>query len=321
MAGPGQSDAEPDLDVLIGEIRREAARRRAAPDFPLDDEARVALEMDRDGPSGGGVDLPAVLAALRDAASGVTTGSTGAPGGEPGASPGAGRMADVAELARLVESLGRGLASRVADLERRVERLSPPPIPADPDRGSGPALPEVVPLDHWMPVVDEMVRSGETTAGRVLVAGPGVADWVDHLSALGVDAYGVDPSLPLHGDDGPVRAGGVAAHLQSVGENGLHRVLLIGPLATAELAHLDRWAAALAARTASVAVLSETLWWWRQRLGPVAADTSPWRPAAAETWMAVLHDAGFRVAGRFGPGGRDYCVVAHRQVEGGPGEP
>ncbi len=321
MAGPGDpaGEPEPDLDLLIGEIRREAARRRAAPDFPVEDEARLALDMDRQGPMGGGVDLPTVLAALHETAS---------------AAPATNRS--VAEIAGLVESVGRSVAARLADLERRMDRLVPefPSSSQLPEASTGDgsdqrvtrsqraagsqrsALTDAVSLSHWMSVLDEMVRPGEPMEGRVLVAGLDAGAWVDHLSESGIDVYGVDPSLPVYGDEGRVRAGGVAAHLQSVGEDGLLRVLLVGPLATAEVIHLDRWAAALAARTPTVVVLSETLWWWRHRLGPVAADTSPWRPASPETWMAVLHDAGYRVAGRFGPGGRDYCVVGRQQAGG-----
>lgn len=303
MAGPGEPAAEPDLDVLIGEIRREAARRRAAPDFPLAEEAGIAADMDRQGPIGGGADLASVLSALRRTASGES--GVGSP------------AAELAGLAGLVESVGRALTARVADLERRLDRLAPP-LPA-PGAAGPPADAGRLPagLDHWAAVVERMVAAGPA-GGRVLAAGPGAGAWVDRLAASGADVYGVDPSLPAHGDAGPVRAGGVAAHLQSVAEDSLGTVVLVGPLAAAELPHLDRWAAALAARTLSVAVLSETPWSWRHRLGPVAADTSPWRPAAPDTWMAVLHDAGFRVTGRFGPEGRDYCVAANRSAGADP---
>lgn len=301
MAGPGQPAPVPDLDALIGDIRREAARRRAAPDFPLEDEARLAVEMDRQGPTGGAPDLPAVLAALRETAT---------------AGPRVG--AAVAELAGLAESVGRALSARVSDLERRLDRLAPPPPdrPAPPEENRPPGA-----LDHWVAVVEQIVPAGTAPDGRVLVAGPGAGIWVDRLAASGADAYGVDPSLPAHAERGAVRAGGVAAHLQSVAEDGLGTAILVGPLAAAELPHLDRWAAALAARTPTVVVLSETPWWWRHRLGPVDSDTSAWRPASPETWMSVLHDAGFGVAGRFGPGGRDYLLAANRRIDPVPSGP
>src|SRR5580658_3300519 len=42
--------AAEDLDALIGGVRAEAARRRAAPAYPIDDEARIGLELDSQAP-------------------------------------------------------------------------------------------------------------------------------------------------------------------------------------------------------------------------------------------------------------------------------
>lgn len=277
-----------DLDALIGDIRREAARRRAAPDFPVDDEARLAVEMDRQGPSRGATDVPAVLTAIRSLAERERTGGLG-------------------ELAELSGSALTALAARLADLERRVGRLAPDLTgPAVTGSGTGTG-PDPSPLDHWVPVVSDV--AGGAGSGRVLVAGPGAARWAGRLAAEGVDVYGVDPTSAAFSDDGLVRAGGVAAHLQSVGEGSLSLAVLVGPLATAELPHLGRWAAALAVRAATVVVVSEAPWAWRLRLGEAGSDTSAWRPASPETWMEVLDGAGYRLSGRYGPGGRDYCLA------------
>lgn len=89
-----------DLDELIGEIRREAARRRAAPSFPVDEEARIGLEMDALGPQGAGADLAASIAGLRQLA----------------ASP----DAAVREVAALAASAVQALAVRLDLLERRL---------------------------------------------------------------------------------------------------------------------------------------------------------------------------------------------------------
>ena len=285
-----------DLDALIGDIRKEAARRRAAPDFPVDDEARLGVEMDRQGPSGGAVDVAAVLAAMQALAD---PGGSGGPGG-------------LAELADLSASAVRALAARVADLDRRVDRLGPaldaPGTPVggqsgeEPTGDGGPGR-----LDHWAPAVSAVAAG--VGAGRILVAGPGAGRLVGRLAAEGADVYGVDPTSPAYRDEGMMRTGGVAAHLQTVGEAGLALAVLVGPLAAAELPHLGRWAAALGVRARTVLVLSEAPWAWRLRLGDAAADTTAWRPASPETWMAALHGAGYQLSGRYGPEGRDYCLA------------
>lgn len=284
-----------DLDALIGDIRREAARRRAAPDFPVDDEARMAVEMDRRGPTGGSTDVAAVLAAIRAVA------EHGSPGGS----------AALTELADLSGSALRALAARLADLERRVGRLAPTmsgPPGAGPEAAGGGSGGESGGLDHWSPVVSAVARTAG--AGRVLVAGPGAARWAGQLASEGADVYGIDPTSPAFTDDGLVRSGGVAAHLQAVGEGALALGVLVGPLAAAELPHLGRWAAALAIRARMVLIVSEAPWAWRLRLGDAGSDTSAWRPASPETWMEALDSAGYRLAGRYGPGGRDYCLAA-----------
>lgn len=314
-----------DLDALIGDIRREAARRRAAPDFPVDDEARLALEMDRQGPSGGAADLPAVLDAIRLLVRADPAGSSGTEAG-PAAPDGAPPRSALADLADLTGSALRVLHATVADLQRQVERLGPSlPLRLPPpgsaagaaeasggarDRpGAAPPGDAGVPgeLAHWAPVVAQVAAGA--AAGRVLVAGPGAGWWARTLAAGGADSYAVDPTVPLYGDDGMVRTGGVAAHLQTVPDGALALAVLVGPLAAAELPHLDRWAAAVAARSPLVVIVSEAPWAWRLRLGEAGSDISAWRPAAPETWMTVLDRVGYRLSGRYGPGGRDYCVA------------
>lgn len=281
-----------DLDALIGDIRREAARRRAAPDFPVDDEARMALEMDRQGPTGGVTDVAAVVDAIRAVAERGTAGGPCA----------------LTELADLSGSAVRALAVRLSDIERRVERLAPalPGPPGVGEAGGAGSGDDSGLLDHWVPVVSALSRA--VGAGRVLVAGPGAARWAAQLASDGADVYGIDPAAPAFTDDGLVRSSGVAAHLQTVGEGALALAVLVGPLAAAELPHLGRWAAALAIRARTVLVVCEAPWAWRERLGDARSDTSAWRPASPETWMEVLDRAGYHLAGRYGPGGRDYCL-------------
>ena len=108
------------LDELIGEIRREAARRRAAPDFPVDEEARVGLELDSLGPRGSAVDLAEVIASLRSIAARR----------RPGA-PAEGDDRRYEELADLTASAVQALAMRLDQLERRQlgARDARPPQP------------------------------------------------------------------------------------------------------------------------------------------------------------------------------------------------
>jgi hypothetical protein len=267
-----------DLDALIGEIRREAARRRAAPDFPLAEEAALSVEMDRTGPTGGGADLAAVTAALRLAGRGE---------------------GKVAEVAALAASAAAALSVRLTELERR-----PPAGPTMTGDGAGPP-----PTDHWFDDVLVAVPAG----GRTLVAGEGAATWVERLTAAGRDAYGVDPALAPYADDGPVRAGALLGHLRTVADGGLAAALITGRLAASDAERLAAVGADLARVAPSAVVAAETPWAWRARVGDAAADTSPGRAVGPEAWLASLSRAGFAATGRFGPGGRDYLLIADRR--------
>ena len=272
-----------DLDALIGEIRREAARRRAAPDFPLDEEASGSVDMDRTGPTPGGADLAAVTAALRRLASA---------GGD-------GRQA---ELAGLTASAVAALSMRLTELERNrpAERKASP---------GSPSAVDPVSLEHW---ADE-VLAAVPAAGRTLVAGEGAATWVGRLTAAGRDVYGLDPALPPYGDEGPVRAGELLDHLRTVADAGLAAAVVTGAVAGDDAERLAEVGAELARVAAVVVVAAEAPWAWRARVGDAAADTSARRPVGPEGWLAALTAAGFSGAGRFGPGGRDYLLIADRR--------
>lgn len=296
-----------DLDALIGDIRREAARRRAAPDFPLDHEARLSVAMDRQGPTGPGVDLDAVLSDLDalgkpEKAAASTTDRAGRRRPPP-------PPPEVARIAELAGAALRGLAARVADVQRRLDRDRPKPAPG-PAPG-GPAAPSD--LRHWIDRVAAM------STGRVLVAGAGAGEWLAQLAHLtqptqlsgpGLDVYGVDPSLADFADNGPLRSGQVAAHLDHIEAGGLGTAVLLHPPGGARPQDL---AATLNRAAATVVVVSEAPWSWYRRVGPPACDTSPDRPVLAETWMALLSDAGFAVSAEYGPGGHDYLVRGEKR--------
>lgn len=269
---------DPTLDELIGDLRREAAGRRASPDFPVEEEAVVSAEMDRLGPEPPGAGPAAAVAAI-DALRGKL-------GGE---------AADLADLAGLTASALRNLTVRLGRVERLAARLVPASSPAPAVTAGDPGD-----LSHWAAVVTA------AATGRVLVAGPGCGPWVACVGEAGGDVYGVDPCAT--DDNGALRAAPVLDHLRTVGTVGL--VVLAGPVAVGEAARLDAWAAEMRRAATSVVVVSESPWWWRLRVGTPVSDTSGWRPVSAETWLEVLAGAGFEVAARYRPGGRDYCVAA-----------
>lgn len=264
---------EPSLDQLIGDLRAEASRRRAAPDFPIDVEAEVVAEMDREGPAGGAVDLGAAAAAVDALIPGLE--------------------GSVAELAGLTASALRSLAVRLGQLERQASRV--PERQAVRPAGSSS-------LGHWIPSVSA------ASEGRVLVVGAGCAPWVTALEQAGADVYGLDPSAEEFSDDGPVRAGSVLDHLETVGSLGT--VVLVGAVRVSELGVLDRWMSELRRTTRLVLAVSETPWSWRLRVGPRESDTADWRPLSADTWIELFAGATYEVKADYSRGGLDYFVSA-----------
>src|SRR5579875_3856403 len=169
----------------------EAARRRASPDFPLGRDAELSAELDRLGPSGG-ADLRAVLEGLDRLA--AAAGEAGAAGSVRAArGPGA---PSAAEVAGLTAAAVRALSMRLRHLERRAGEprgVRPPEAAPGPSRGEAPDI-----LSLWGDDVAAAARRGG--GGRVLVAGAGAEPWVQMLDAAGLEAYGVDPTLPAYGD-------------------------------------------------------------------------------------------------------------------------
>jgi hypothetical protein len=289
-----------DLDELIGEIRREAARRRASPTFPLDAEAAIDAEMDRLGPIGASADLPAVVAQLRARAQEPTDEAEG-----PGAQEGQARVPGVPEVAGLVASALTALTARVERLERRVPRPPQPGAAAPIDgRASDPLARTDEVADHLQ------AAFGSFGSGVVLVGGRGSADWIEGLVAAGLDAYAVDPLRPDYAEDGRVRAGGLLDHLRTVGDGGLAAVVVVGELTGAEVAGLADLAGELARSAPLLAVWSEAPWAWRRRRGETVADLAASRPLSPETWMETLASAGWKAVGGYGDQGTDYLLLA-----------
>ncbi len=303
--GPADPSTADDLDALIGDIRREAARRRAAPDFPLDDEARLSTQMDQEGPTRGGADLAAVAAALRAAGPSITP-------------------AQVAELTgSAVVALGRRLTALEVEVDRgRHRRVAGATGVAGAagaaggvmtGREAGSADPLV---EHWATEVG--ARAEGARPGPILIAGPEIGPWIGAIPpARGHDAYGVDTAAPEYSDTGPVRAGDLFDHLRTVADGGLALAVVVGEWTAGQATGLAALAGELDRAAQQVAVCSEAPWAWRDRLGEAAADTSRTRPIGPEAWLATLagpEGAGSgRITARYGPTGRDFLLVATRR--------
>lgn len=276
--GPGDAsdaDAANDLDALIGDIRREAARRRAAPDFPLDEEARLQVEMDGQGPAGvgGGADLAAITAALR---------AVGARSAPPAV-----EAAEVADVAALTASAVTALSVRLSALERRAPGPRPRPRPGASDE------PAADPLAQWQDVLLDH------PTGRTLVAaGP---EWCDRLREAGADAYGLD---------GQGERAGLLDHLMTVGDKALARTVVAGTIDRDDTGPLDTLAAELARTSDRVLICSEAPWAWRRRVGDARADTSATRPIGPEAWLEALTGAGLVATARYDAEGRTYLLTA-----------
>jgi hypothetical protein len=285
-SGPG------DLDALIGELRRQAARRRASPDFPLDAEAEIGVELDRLAPARPRPRLERLASLI----SGVSAGPA-------------------LDLSPVTEAL-RMVSARLEDLEQRVRRLeggTSPPILSGPASSSQPEGPDLFP---WAAVVG----GGERPSGRALCAGPGAARWVARLRSAGWDVYGIEPGAGDF-DDGEVRRGDVIDHLGGVPAGALATAVVISPHELVPAGDLASLAGELTRAAQAVWVVSEAQWWWNQRLGSAAADLSTRRPISADTWIELMRRSGFNATGRFGADGASYAVEARTasSVSGGDG--
>ena len=314
--------AASDLDRLIGEVESDAARRRAAPGYPHDLEARIEAELARQAPTPSGrVPLERLVTAVEESSFisidvPVTTGR-----------PETTYVKTVLKrgldwylryVADQVSSLGyattrtlRAVIVRLEDIEERVAAVE-----RRGGRDGAEALPESTPteayLDQWL---DDVAGRLAGVEGRVLCADVEVDEVVARLRGDGLDAYGLtrDGSPYLLSPD--VRHGDLIAHLGAVGDGALGAAVLAGctnamdgPSLRAVLGELGRCIAA----GGVVVVVSEAPWWWHQRLDPVEADIAAARPLQAETWIAGLHDAGFEATAVYSADGRSYALTARR---------
>lgn len=322
MATPEERPAHDELDALIGATRAEAARRRAEPSFPHDEEATLGVDLDRQAPR----PLPPQLERLAEAATqveaaarrGVPAASARpslrqrlagpAPAQQAAPSPEAAALLaeQVAALGRIVSSALRAVSARLDDLECRGRPREHPAKSTPPPAHEEPAFD----IDGiWW---DDLVASLTSHPGRILYFGPDAPRLAASLRDAAVDAYGLTPLGDPYLGHPDVRPGQLADHLASVGDDALGAVMVAGPVPVTGPDDLDALAAQLARTARAVVVISEAPWWWRHRMGPEKADLSRSRPFAPETWLAALHGAGVIGSVRYDPTGSSYLLVTRR---------
>jgi sugar phosphate isomerase/epimerase len=272
-----------DLDALIGELRLEAARRRASPSFPLEQEVRLGEALDAQAPPSRAprAGTPARgwrgLGGIRSTWS-ASRGATPTPHST---------SADPLQDARLDE-----LERRLIRLERLAEAAGAPVL-STPGFSYRPSLPPGL-------------------RGRVLYWSADPGEGVAALRAAGLDAYGVDPGGDQFETGPDVRHAELAAHLRSVGALGA--AVLVGP-SIAPGAGMREVVEELARAVQQlVIVASEAPGHWRSRVGVPEADLATHRPVEAETWLGLLAGAGFSVTAEYPEGAAGYTVTARKTV-------
>lgn len=293
-----------DLGALIGEVRRQAARRRSDPSYPLGEERAIDVELGRSAPE----PAPSELERLARAAEAAAPDVTGRPArrrdrpSDPPVGPDLGTV--VAEALRVA-------AGRLTDMEHRLRRIERGLSGGSPHPTALPAEPGA---DGWTArLPPELLSSG---AGRVLCYGSDPGPMVADLRAGGVDAYGLTPVGDRFDGDPDVRVGELLYHLSAVADGGLRAAVTVG-LAVAVAGPGPYQVAAELARVAPLSVvLSESPWWWREKEG-LATELAPQRLLSADLWLDAFSRSGMAAEADFDRGGRAYRIVG--RVPGGTG--
>jgi hypothetical protein len=324
-ADAGRGDGEDDAAYLARvrrEIDEEVRRRRAAGDFLPSFERKLDELFARYTPTGEDDDAFAEALKLADRAAffdiDVPVGSRREPRGLVKWTL---WQAEAWFVRYVVDQLNHFSAAAMRVLHLLDERLQD--IERDVALVVGPGLEEeplTEPADP-RPFADALVARLRAGAGgrRVLHAECGDGALLAALHASGVDAYGVDPgsqaadlavrsSLDVRRDD-------VIGHLRAVAPGALGGVVLAGAVDRTTVAHRRRMvdlAVAAVAPGGVVAVVATHPDAWESRVGPVAADLASGRPWHAETWAAVLTQAGLADATVLTPAGQDggACAAA-----------
>ena len=285
---------ETDLAALIGEVRREASRRRSDPSHPLAEESALDAEMAQWAPAG----APGALRRLARRAGEAAVPAT--PSSDPVGGP-----LDAPGVARLLSAALHECADRLADLDSRllrVERGLSGGV-ADPGVESTPSTPR--PSSASLPP-----QMREAAPGRVLLLAEDPGPLVADLRGRGVDAYGIAVGGDESVADLDVAPGTVLGHLAALADGSLRGVVLVDPVFAVAGPDPQRVADQLRRVSGMAVVLGESPWWWREHRGP-AGELAPRRPVSPELWLEAFHRDGLRVEAAYDDDGRRYRVVAH----------
>jgi hypothetical protein len=132
---------------------------------------------------------------------------------------------------------------------------------------------------------------------------------VAQLRSAGIDAYGLTATGALNQPGPDVRRGELLEHLRAVPDGALGAVLLAGLPEAMRPQTVGPLVAELSRVTRMVVIVSEAPWWWRLRLGAVAADLAPGRPLDPDTWLYAFHGVAMDGSAQYDPSGRSYRVV------------
>jgi hypothetical protein len=203
-------------------------------------------------------------------------------------------VAQIVKFAWSVSRMFHVVVDHIEELEAAVETHRSPDLPADVVPGVGPGS------AWWSRAAVEALRG---VADRVLVADCGDGAIVEALSAVGVDAYGTDPSdlvlEPALGRGLDVRAEGILGHLEVVAGEALGGAVLTGSLQWLRPNERERLLELVATRLGiggTLVLHSMTPEGWAASASPVVRDLAPGRPLHAETWAHLLGSRGFAVA-------------------------
>ncbi len=323
---PTDRSPEKDLDQLIGELETEAARRRAAPDYPHDADAQLHFELARRAPvhhHGASLrliatEVEAAVDALGDrAVTGITNSARDTGRGRRRSTPGFAPDRDAEPVTTPVGALGlalgealRAAADQIEQLQARLGVLEAAlGLGAQPD-GTTPAVPAadaISTLDRWK---DRLLEPLMAVSGRVLYADTQSEVVVEALRSAGVDAYAVTLAGERFAPGPDVRHDEVLKHLGSVPDGALAAAVLVGPPEAVGARTLGALVGELARTARLVVVVSEAPWWWRRRLGAARADLSVVGPVEPDTWLDAMQEVGLVGSAEYDADGHSFRVVA-----------
>ena len=203
-------------------------------------------------------------------------------------------VAQIVKFAWSVSRMFHVVVDHIEVLEASMETHRSPDLPAD-------VVPAADPGSAWWAKSAVEALTGVTD--RVLVGDCGDGSLVAALVAVGVDAYGVDPSdlvLEPALDRGlDVRAEGILDHLGVVAAEALGAMVLTGSLQWLRPNEREHLVDLVSSRLVVGGVLvlhSTTPEGWASSASTVVRDLAPGRPLHAETWAHLLAARGFAVS-------------------------